>query len=910
MEVAALGLKADSSQIRDATLALRELPPAATAAERAAQRWGVATTAAGRSSEDFSRRVQGTIRQLEFERQQLTRNAAEQQKYAALRRAGVTASSAEGQAIAAAVTALQAQKAAREAENKASGLQIITTRAAGVAWRGMLGVLAPLTAALSAAAAATKLWDTAMEVADFGEKADQMGVMVKTMQALQFAGIQNGLSVEQLENGIAKFSQKIGEAADGSKEMIEALDKIGVKVLDLGGNLRPTEDLLFEVASKIMAIDDPARRAAAAVDFFGKAGVKMLPLLKQMAEGQDAMGSAAERAGAVISDDVIAKLDKFSDRLAANGLKLRASLANIAADIVDWGDRVEKWWDKISPNDAASVKKRQDAWRVPFEDFFDWLGDSFADIIAKAVGWSAGFAAAFKELGPTLKKVFGEAMNDMLGVIEKGLNLAQQALSNAKGWFKTQGPVEPITIGRLDPGAGGNASAIGAARSSAEAAARAGMPNAAEARAREREMQDLAGMWSATGAAPAGARQGAAPAAGGARNPGIKGGGSDPYAKAIESGREYVLTKKAETEAVGQTVLAASRLKHEQDLLNKATGEGKTLSDAQKAALKDLAGQMAEVDNTLATAKFMDDALTKGREYIAQQQLERDTLYMTTEAAAAYRLEQEAINLAKQQGIELTPQQIAQLQELASAQAAAAESTRKAKEWADFERETFKGLFSDISQGLRDGLSIWDAFGNAATNALNKISDKLIEMAASQLFEAAFPGGVSGGLGGLIGGLLGGGGGVSAVGGGFDVGAAAALPGGFMPGFANGAAFRAGNVIPFAAGGIVGSPTMFPMSRGRTGLMGEAGPEAIMPLRRGPGGRLGVETANSNRQQPVIVQVTGDTDLVRVAATGAAVQVYNAREPGTVGKAVKKAGEQAPAAMARYEERQRGGEWR
>jgi phage-related minor tail protein len=48
-----------------------------------------------------------------------------------------------------------------------------------------------------------------------------------------------------------------------------------------------------------------------------------------------------------------------------------------------------------------------------------------------------------------------------------------------------------------------------------------------------------------------------------------------------------------------------------------------------------------------------------------------------------------------------------------------------------------------------------------------------------------------------------------------------------------------GKVMPFADGGIVNSPVLFPMGGG-TGLMGEAGPEAIMPLARGPDGKLGV----------------------------------------------------------------------
>ena len=61
---------------------------------------------------------------------------------------------------------------------------------------------------------------------------------------------------------------------------------------------------------------------------------------------------------------------------------------------------------------------------------------------------------------------------------------------------------------------------------------------------------------------------------------------------------------------------------------------------------------------------------------------------------------------------------------------------------------------------------------------------------------------------------------------------------GMMP-FENGASFSQGRVTPFAKGGVVSGPTTFPM-RGGTGLMGEAGPEAIMPLSRGADGALGV----------------------------------------------------------------------
>lgn len=77
---------------------------------------------------------------------------------------------------------------------------------------------------------------------------------------------------------------------------------------------------------------------------------------------------------------------------------------------------------------------------------------------------------------------------------------------------------------------------------------------------------------------------------------------------------------------------------------------------------------------------------------------------------------------------------------------------------------------------------------------------------------------------------------------------------GILP-FANGGAFSQGRVMPFAKGGVVSSPVSFPM-RGATGLMGEAGPEAIMPLTRGADGRLGVQSAGGGRAVNVTMNVS------------------------------------------------------
>lgn len=70
---------------------------------------------------------------------------------------------------------------------------------------------------------------------------------------------------------------------------------------------------------------------------------------------------------------------------------------------------------------------------------------------------------------------------------------------------------------------------------------------------------------------------------------------------------------------------------------------------------------------------------------------------------------------------------------------------------------------------------------------------------------------------------------------------------------AKGNAFSNGALQPFANGGVVSSPTLFPLQNG-TGLAGEAGAEAILPLARGKDGRLGVRTQGGSA--PVTMNIT------------------------------------------------------
>lgn len=72
------------------------------------------------------------------------------------------------------------------------------------------------------------------------------------------------------------------------------------------------------------------------------------------------------------------------------------------------------------------------------------------------------------------------------------------------------------------------------------------------------------------------------------------------------------------------------------------------------------------------------------------------------------------------------------------------------------------------------------------------------------------------------------------------------------------------SIQPFASGGVIGTPTYFPLSSGGLGLAGEAGPEAILPLTRTAGGKLGVAAAGGAPSASIVVNIaTPDADSFR-----------------------------------------------
>lgn len=764
-EIASLGLEADSTGIVEATLALKALPQAATAAERAAQRWGMATSQAGQQGEEFSRRVRKVISDLEFQRQQLARSSDAQTQYAALRRAGVTAESEAGKAILASVSALQAQQTAQRVVSSGYGM--------------VARAIAPLLAAYSAAALASKAWQAGMKAGDLGEQAEQVNLTTDQLQAYRFAAVQNGVEVEKLDQAMIKLTATMGGAMKGGEEQIAVFNRLGVKLLDSNGELRATADVLPEVARGLLGVRSETERNALMTEIFGKSGARMVTMLQDWAKGNDALILQASQQGGILDAESIAAWDRLKDSLARASAAAEVTWAKLGAPIATTMlDRLEQVLKSIAGL-MDQINSKQGFWASVLEESRSkgriGSGPNALRLSTPAELEADRRAALEKELANPNNAGREQMIRDELEKQQRAQLLAQQAAAaDSEDWARRiKLPAVTSTVGTSNP---------------------------------------------------------------------VPKGQTDAYAKIIAQAQSYIDKKNVETQAIGMNAQAAAQLAHEQELLSKATEANIPLTGAQIERLKRLAAGMAEADASFKSSKFMDDASKRARDFIADQNVQAQTFGMSAEAAARFRYEQEMLNRAANDNIVLTQQQRDEIGRLAEEMARAESRTQILRELYDLAKQTVTGFFSDFYSGLQRGESVWQSFANAAMNALNRIASKLIEMAAEKLFENAFGGSKGGGGGGWMSGLF------NWVGGLFTSGTSGGdFPIGGGHDYARGGAFASGNVVPFARGAaftnsIVSRPTLFPMARGM-GLMGEAGPEAVVPLRRLRGGRLGVDAS-------------------------------------------------------------------
>lgn len=304
----------------------------------------------------------------------------------------------------------------------------------------------------------------------------------------------------------------------------------------------------------------------------------------------------------------------------------------------------------------------------------------------------------------------------------------------------------------------------------------------------------------------------------------------DQYRRAIgAAGLEVATTAiNARVGALGLMASASDIATQAQLRINKANIDGAGITGKQKELLIEQAvlqstATKQNTDAQYGLASSTDILNQKTAEYLNTAKQRQYTDAQTAKGLEVVKRNAQAAYEASQTAASATPG----LTQLAFD---AGNANKQFDQFAVSGLNSMTNALADITMGTA---SASEGFRNLGLAVIRSLEEMIIKMTIVQpmaeMLKSTLGGGTTGGIVGLISGLFGGSTG-SAKGNVFDTGAA---------------------IIPHSLGGVVSSPSIFPMSGGRVGSVAENEPEAIMPLKRGRDGRLGV--AGAGNSQPATV---------------------------------------------------------
>lgn len=164
-----------------------------------------------------------------------------------------------------------------------------------------------------ATAIVTGVGAMATSVADsFGtidDGAKKVGTSAEEYQKWMYAAKLGGLEASNFEKAMIKQQKAFADAKEGSKGMIEAYERLGINIKEVGSS----GDAFNEVISKLADMEDETTRNALANDIFGKSYADLAPLLAEGSEGINAWKQECEDLGGVVSGEMVETGANFGD---------------------------------------------------------------------------------------------------------------------------------------------------------------------------------------------------------------------------------------------------------------------------------------------------------------------------------------------------------------------------------------------------------------------------------------------------------------------------------------------------------------------------------------------------------------------------------------------------------------------
>lgn len=203
------------------------------------------------------------------------------------------------------------------------------------------GTVAAMTAAVTAVAALVKAVtelhemtiQTAADVDELVTNSMTTGIATKTLQEMKYAEELIDVSVDTISGSLTRLTRNMADANSGSEEMAAKFAALGVSITDATtGQLRPAEDVFYELIDALGNIQNQTERDAAAMDILGKSAQELNPLILQGSKAMKDLANEAAAAGYVLDESQIKKLAEVDDSYQRVQLTMEALRKQMSAD--------------------------------------------------------------------------------------------------------------------------------------------------------------------------------------------------------------------------------------------------------------------------------------------------------------------------------------------------------------------------------------------------------------------------------------------------------------------------------------------------------------------------------------------------------------------------------------------------
>ncbi|MDE4096665.1 hypothetical protein [Phaeobacter gallaeciensis] len=258
------------------------------------------------------------------------------------------------------------------------------------------GMAVPLVGGIASASTLRAIADTTKGIAQLGDEAKRAGVSAQAFQEWKFVAEQNRIGIDAMVDGLKELNNRADEfIITGKGPAAEAFARLGYGADELGEKLKDPSELLLEMMGRMRRLNVAARIRVASELFGDTAGERFVELVEQGEDGLRRTVGRAHELGLVLGDDVVAKADevtrKFDEltaRMSNFGKRVAVAIAEGITEIADFRARLDQLFEDEAQGRAVLGDGVYDALKANRDALDDHkrelreIKDAYAEVFA------------------------------------------------------------------------------------------------------------------------------------------------------------------------------------------------------------------------------------------------------------------------------------------------------------------------------------------------------------------------------------------------------------------------------------------------------------------------------------------------------------------------------------------------